>query len=699
MSASLEAAHSAGNVFAARLSLRAPPRPSSRSGTIAAGARKGRRHTALEIVTQIHGELLANRDAISSAASAPRVQSQTAFKQRELESILSQMSALRVLRDVERTELAQFYAHCNYTIYEPLDTVIAEGVTEDWAIFLLQGAVEVHISSKKRLGIKAPDFVGENGMFVPGAVRSATVVATCRTEALTLSRSRFFKLYDFFAGSPVQTQLEKMMLKSAGCNSIDAFRAQHDAFTADPAAYLATLASSSKRKSRKSKVDTSAAARAAAAASRAEAEIAAAASAAALASRRTERALALGFAAGLVASQRSAAHARPPTPASWGAGAAALDDSLAPHAAVDALLLALFPEGTGQDDVIQPLAGITPRLERTCARLAQLESQTQRACTHISGQRVEHSAASSATEASTVASAAALAAAQAELTRLRVESEALAARLDVATSATAEVVATLDATRSTASSESAALVEELASARDAAASGNAALAAALAKVAIDEATAVARAVTAKDDVARLEKELVVERRARAALQNADVVHNDDLEAALRKANVKARRAELANVSLRRGLGELSHALAEERTFGAQLTQRVEELVGQIATHQEIEGREEDEGGSNVCPPAAAPEAGHSPPRELPRADAGEVLLNEYVARYDDELMAWLQEKMDMFDEREAFRASRLKKFGSRELFEGHLCSAVAVRLRQARSDFIAAGAVPQVGDY
>ena len=41
-----------------------------------------------------------------------------------------------------------------------------------------------------------------------------------RTEALLITRDRFFKLYEFFDGSPVQTQLEKMLLKSAGCNSV-----------------------------------------------------------------------------------------------------------------------------------------------------------------------------------------------------------------------------------------------------------------------------------------------------------------------------------------------------------------------------------------------------------------------------------------------------------------------------------------------
>ena len=78
--------------------------------------------------------------------------------------------------------------------YDEGDVVIKEGDTEDWAIFLLRGNVEVIISKKKRLTISAPDYVGENGMFVPGTERTASVVASTLVEALTIDRARFFKL-------------------------------------------------------------------------------------------------------------------------------------------------------------------------------------------------------------------------------------------------------------------------------------------------------------------------------------------------------------------------------------------------------------------------------------------------------------------------------------------------------------------------
>jgi hypothetical protein len=62
-------------------------------------------------------------------------------------------------------------------------------------------------------------------------------------------------------------------------------------------------------------------------------------------------------------------------------------------------------------------------------------------------------------------------------------------------------------------------------------------------------------------------------------------------------------------------------------------------------------------------------------------------LELYIERYDGELMQWLQVKMDAFDEKPQFRASRIAKYGSREHYETALCSSVAVRLRQARIDY------------
>ena len=100
MSASLAAAHSAGEVIPPRSPSRRKMRKSGRTGTMAVTARQVRRHSALEVVGDIRAQLASDGDcenANGTISAAPK----TAFKQRELEQILSHMSVLPVLRDIE----------------------------------------------------------------------------------------------------------------------------------------------------------------------------------------------------------------------------------------------------------------------------------------------------------------------------------------------------------------------------------------------------------------------------------------------------------------------------------------------------------------------------------------------------------------------------------------------------------------------
>ena len=100
MSASLAAAHSAGEVIPPRSPSRRKMRKSGRTGTMAVAARQVRRHSALEVVGNIREQLASDGDCVNAngtMSAAPK----TAFKQRELEQILSHMSVLPVLRDIE----------------------------------------------------------------------------------------------------------------------------------------------------------------------------------------------------------------------------------------------------------------------------------------------------------------------------------------------------------------------------------------------------------------------------------------------------------------------------------------------------------------------------------------------------------------------------------------------------------------------
>jgi hypothetical protein len=109
MSASLAAAHSAGEVIPPRSPSRRKMRKSGRTGTMAVTARQVRRHSALEVVGDIRAQLASDGDcenANGTISAAPK----TAFKQRELEQILSHMSVLPVLRDIEAEVAAATYS-------------------------------------------------------------------------------------------------------------------------------------------------------------------------------------------------------------------------------------------------------------------------------------------------------------------------------------------------------------------------------------------------------------------------------------------------------------------------------------------------------------------------------------------------------------------------------------------------------------
>lgn len=82
----------------------------------------------------------------------------------------------------------------------------------------------------------------------------------------------------------------------------------------------------------------------------------------------------------------------------------------------------------------------------------------------------------------------------------------------------------------------------------------------------------------------------------------------------------------------------------------------------------------------------------SPPRR-PALDG----LTRYLEDYDAELMTWLERKMKLFDLKPKFRNARLAKYGTRDAYETAMCSSVAVRLRQARADFVAGAVVGSPG--
>ena len=285
--------------------------------------------------------------------------------------------------------------------------------------------------------------------------------------------------------------------------------------------------------------------------------------------RRARHALAVGFAAGLRVGGRTFDIGETgtlrflPSSAQWRTSAAALDATLTPAQSVDALLASLFPhapqtssKGTPQgedgEDVenggdgdrfhISALSG----LDDACARLSELE---------LFVQKLNARGVSSAGDLEAIASR--------HSAEHAVTKDAL---MELQISHRAEV-----RLRNDAEAEHAVM-----RAKHATAMGK-----------VEEHGRVeARLAIAEQCSAQLRRDLAAEQKLRSHLEQRDVKHNDDLELKLSRSNTACRKAELACISLQRGVNELSNALADERAFAGQLTLRVEELVGQIGTYQE-----------------------------------------------------------------------------------------------------------------
>ena len=354
-------------------------------------------------------------------------------------------------------------------------------------------------------------------------------------------------------------------------------RAQHDAYLADPAKYLASLVpeKTSRRERRRTGGTLGSGSRGKSEGGRGSGSATAATAAAAALEavkteqRRARHALAVGFAAGLRVGGRTFDIGETgtlrflPSSAQWRTSAAALDATLTPAQSVDVLLASLFPhapqtssKGTPQgedgEDVgnagdgdrfhISTLSG----LDDACARLSELELVVQKL------------------NARGVSSAGDL--------------EAIAARHSAEHAVTKDALMELQIAhraevrlRNDAEAEHAVV-----RAKHATAMGK-----------VEEHGRVeARLAIAEQCSAQLRRDLAAEKKLRSHLEQRDVKHNDDLELKLSWSNTACRKAELACISLQRGVNELSNALADERAFAGQLTLRVEELVGQIGTYQE-----------------------------------------------------------------------------------------------------------------
>jgi CRP-like cAMP-binding protein len=129
-------------------------------------------------------------------------------------SDLDALSRLYLFRSVPRSALEELLILAPPTRLGAGHTVFRQGSAADVALLLIEGTLAVEVESqgqRKKVGeVKSGEIVGEQGLFVPGGHRSATVVATTPAVCLLLSP----ELMDHAASNPAIVALERHLLGS-----------------------------------------------------------------------------------------------------------------------------------------------------------------------------------------------------------------------------------------------------------------------------------------------------------------------------------------------------------------------------------------------------------------------------------------------------------------------------------------------------
>jgi len=114
-----------------------------------------------------------------------------------MEEEVRALSAVPILANVDVSKLKLLAFISERVVFHPGELLCRQGDEGDTAFIILRGACEVVVNSgggqKKVADLSRNDIVGEIAVLfeVP---RTATVVATAETEALTLSRDQLFTL-------------------------------------------------------------------------------------------------------------------------------------------------------------------------------------------------------------------------------------------------------------------------------------------------------------------------------------------------------------------------------------------------------------------------------------------------------------------------------------------------------------------------
>ncbi len=104
-------------------------------------------------------------------------------------SAVEGLRPFQVLNPREVTELERLAARVHFDLGQP---VFAQGDTADYALLLLDGRLSVQVETDKgprSVGDVWPgEVVGESGLFLPGSVRNASVLAEVPSVALLIDQ-------------------------------------------------------------------------------------------------------------------------------------------------------------------------------------------------------------------------------------------------------------------------------------------------------------------------------------------------------------------------------------------------------------------------------------------------------------------------------------------------------------------------------
>jgi CRP-like cAMP-binding protein len=127
-------------------------------------------------------------------------------------SVVDKLQSIYLFKDVPRRSLEEFIVHAPPVQFPKGSEVFRQGSPADVALLLIDGRLIAQVEAGgevRQVGeIREGEILGEQGLFVPGGRRSATVVAAESCECLLLDR----RVMDQAATNPAVVKLEQQLL-------------------------------------------------------------------------------------------------------------------------------------------------------------------------------------------------------------------------------------------------------------------------------------------------------------------------------------------------------------------------------------------------------------------------------------------------------------------------------------------------------